>query len=112
MKNPDELNLLEFLQQHRRGALLGEASERLHELLLAIGETGGAGVLTLKLPFKMNKAGQLECTPTVEVKKPARALGTGLYFLNRDEGTLSRRDPNQMDLEDEIARRRESKAAE
>ena len=39
------------------------------------------------------------------IKKPARALGTGIYFATED-GRLTRRDPNQMDIEDEIERRR------
>lgn len=39
------------------------------------------------------------------VKKPARALGTGIYFAS-DDNRLTRRDPNQMDIEDEIERRR------
>ena len=41
------------------------------------------------------------------MKKPTRALGVGVYFVS-DAGRLSRRDPNQMDIEDEIERRRES----
>ncbi|SEN94942.1 hypothetical protein SAMN04488103_109165 [Gemmobacter aquatilis] len=100
-----ELNFLEFLQTFRRGELLNEGDQKLTELMEAIRDTGGNGSLTLKINFKVNKAGQLEATPDLTVKKPARALGTGIYFAT-DDGRLTRRDPNQMDIEDEIERRR------
>lgn len=60
------LNFLEFIQTHRRGELLHEADTALTELITAIKETGGNGALVIKLPFKVNKAGQLECDPVVE----------------------------------------------
>lgn len=101
-----ELNFLEFLQSFRRGDLLHACDQRMTELVEAVSETGGSGTLTLKIPFKVNKAGQLECHPEVAVKKPQPAMGTGIYFAT-PEGRLTRRDPNQMDIEDEIERRRE-----
>lgn len=100
-----DLNFLELIQGFRRGELLTEGDQKLQELIEAIGTTGGSGDLTLKLKFSTNKAGQLECNPALTIKKPTRALGTGIYFAT-DEGRLTRRDPNQMDIEDEIERRR------
>lgn len=100
-----DLNFLELLQGFRRGELLGECDRKLSELVGAIHETGGKGEITIKLKLDTNKAGQIECNPAVQVKKPSRALGTGIYFAT-DEGRLSRRDPNQLDIEDEIERRR------
>jgi hypothetical protein len=100
-----ELNFLELIQSFRRGELLAEGDQRLNELIEAIRATGGAGNMTLKMDFKPNKAGQLECVPSLTIKKPARPLGTGIFFAT-DDGRLTRRDPNQMDIEDEIARRR------
>lgn len=102
---PEELNFLEFLQTFRRGELLAEADDLLQQLISAIHTTGGNGTLTVKLPFKMNKAGQIECQPAVEAKKPRRQIGTGIYYAT-DDGALTRRDPNQPDLVDEIERRR------
>lgn len=102
----DELNFLEFLQGFRRGDLLREADGRLGELMEAIQETGGAGELTIKLPFKVNKAGQIECQPRVTAKKPLREIGTGIFYLT-DEARLSRRDPNQLDMMDEFETRRD-----
>jgi len=100
----NDLNFLEFLQTFRRGDLLAEADGKLSELVEALALHHGTGNLTLKFAFKVNKAGQIEVQPDVTVKKPIRALGTGIYFAS-DENRLTRRDPNQMDIEDEIARR-------
>lgn len=100
-----ELNFLEFLQNFRRGELLTEGDEKMDELMTAIHKTGNGGEFTMKIKFKNNKAGQLEIDPSVTIKRPTRPLGTGIYFLT-DEGRLTRRDPRQMDIEDEIERRR------
>lgn len=100
------LNFLEFIQTHRRGELLHEADAALTELISAIKETGGNGALVIKLPFKVNKAGQLECDPMVEAKRPRRPMGTGIYYATED-GQLTRRDPDQADwVDDEVAARR------
>ncbi|MBW4982521.1 hypothetical protein KZZ07_08210 [Mameliella sp. CS4] len=103
----DELNFLEFLQTFRRGELLREVDARLLEVLEAIQETGNSGEITLKLPLKVNKAGQIECVPQVTAKKPRRELGAGIYFLS-DDARLSRRDPNQGDWLDEVESRRDA----
>jgi hypothetical protein len=99
-----DLNFLEFLQGFRRGELLNTADDKLRELVEALALHQGAGTLTIKFAFNVNKAGQLEVNPDVTIKKPTRALGTGIYFAS-DDNRLTRRDPNQMDIEDEIARR-------
>lgn len=95
-----ELNFLELIQTHRRGELLHECDELLTELIAAVERTGSKGVLTIKLPFAYNKAGQIEMTPSVELKKPRRALGAGIFY-GTDDGALSRRDPKQDDMFDE-----------
>lgn len=102
----DELSFLEFLQGFRRGELIGEADDQLHELMEAIRRTGGKGELTLKLPFKINDAGQIECIPQLSCKKPRTPLGTGIYYVT-DDGRLTRRDPSQEDFFDELHARRE-----
>jgi hypothetical protein len=106
MSKSDELSFLEFLQSFRRGELLSDADQSLTELIEAVERTGGSGSLTIRLPFKKNKAGQLECVPAVELKKPKRAMGTGIYYATAD-ARLTRKDPSQMDLIDELEARRE-----
>lgn len=100
-----DLNFLEFLQSFRRGELLADGDQKLSELVEAINTTQGGGTLNLSLKLKMNKAGQIEIVPGITIKKPSRTLSTGIYFAS-DDGRLTRRDPNQMDIEDEIERRR------
>ncbi|MDK8871518.1 MULTISPECIES: hypothetical protein [Paracoccus] len=104
-----ELNFLEFIQSFRRGELLETGDQKLSELVAAIRETGGNGSLTFKASFKTNKAGQIEVVPEITIKKPSRSMGTGIYFAS-DSDRLTRRDPNQMDFEDELERRRSSEA--
>jgi len=102
----DELSFLEFLQSYRRGELISEADDQFGELMEAVKRTGGKGDLTIKLPFKVNEAGQIECLPTVSCKKPRKPLGTGIYYVT-DEGRLTRQDPSQDDLFDEVGALRE-----
>lgn len=109
MATRHELNFLEFLQTFRRGELLSEGDRKLNELMDAMSQTDGDGSLSVKLKFHRNKAGQIEITPQVAITKPQRALGAGIYF-STDDGRLSRRDPNQGDIEDEIERRRNADA--
>lgn len=105
MASKPELNFLEFLQSFRRGELLADGDDKLNELMDAMSRCDGNGSMTISLKFTRNKSGQLEVTPGIAIKKPSRALGTGIYF-STDDGRLSRRDPNQLDIEDEIERRR------
>ncbi|EEE38610.1 hypothetical protein RKLH11_2453 [Rhodobacteraceae bacterium KLH11] len=108
MSNPDHtINFLEFIQTFRRGELLRQGDRELEKIVSAMYETGGDGKLVIELPFKLNKAGQIECTPKVKATVPQHPMGTGIYFAD-DEGRLSRRDPNQYDIEDHIASRREA----
>jgi hypothetical protein len=105
MADPNELSFAEFITSFRRGELLAQADTRLNELIDAIHETGGNGNLTITFPFKTNKSGQIECTPAIAIKKPRPVLGTGIFYAT-DAGRLSRRDPNQGDMLDELEARR------
>lgn len=112
MPRKDDLNFLEFLQSFRRGELLREADDQMEELITAVKDTGGKGELVIRLPFKLNDAAQLECTPRVDCKRPRRAMGTGIYFAT-DDGQLTRRDPDQRDwVEDELIERRGTRDAD
>lgn len=105
MERPKDLTFLEFLSSFRRGELIDRADVALAELVEAVAETGMGGALTITLPVKVNKAGQLEITPKMEVKKPRPALGTGIYYVSED-GRLTRHDPAQADWVDDLAARR------
>lgn len=102
----DELTFLEFFQSHRRGELIDVADKLLVELMEAVRDTGGKGEIDLKLSFKVNDAGQTECAPSVTMKKPRRPIGVGIYYIT-DNGRLTRRDPGQADMFDELETRRD-----
>lgn len=102
----DFINFISFLQTHRRGRVLQEADSMMRTVIAEVRRTGKAGSVTVKLPFKLNKGGQIECEPEVTSKVPTKSIGVGVYYAT-DEGELTRRDPDQMDLEDdEFASRR------
>ncbi|PIV76372.1 MAG: hypothetical protein COW55_01825 [Rhodobacteraceae bacterium CG17_big_fil_post_rev_8_21_14_2_50_65_11] len=105
MARPDELTFLEFLNTFRRGSLITQLDAMLSEVLTAMVETGGDGSITLSLPLKRNKGGQIECTPKLKAARPRAALGTGIYYATED-GHLTRSDPGQMDMLDELEPRR------
>lgn len=111
MPKDQSINFLEFLQSFRRGELLRHADEELARIVAAMKDTGGDGKLTIELPLKFNKAMQIEINPKLTPKIPQRPIGTGIYFAD-DDGRLTRRDPNQYDIEDEIERHRDRDAAE
>ncbi|HMT45485.1 MAG TPA: hypothetical protein PKE59_00055 [Novosphingobium sp.] len=104
----DKMNFIQLLQATRRGEIVREADDLLAEMVRAIHEHGGKGDLTLKLSVKKNDAEQLEITPTLNMKKPRRALGIGIAYAT-GEGELSRTDPQQDDLFDELEDRRSSR---
>lgn len=104
----DNLNFVGLLSSHRRGELVHEADDLLAEMVAAITEYGGVGELTLKLKVKRNEAEQLEIQPLLTMKKPRRALGMGIFYSS-DDGKLSRRDPRQGDLIDDLEDMRETR---
>ena len=104
-----DLNFMQFIQTFRRGELLDDCNQKLNELMEALATADKGGSFTLKFDFKHNKAGQIEITPNAVIKKPAKNVPPGVYFIS-DDSRLTRRDPRQMDIEDEIDRRRSMEA--
>lgn len=100
-----DLNFPQLLETFRRGALMAEADEALQKIVEAMAETGNNGKLVIEIPLKFNKAGQIEITPAVKATVPRRSMPSGIYYAS-DSGRLTTRDPQQMDIEDEIERRR------
>lgn len=90
----------EFLQQQRRGALHGELSEALHELLQAVKDTGKAGKLTVTIgvkPAAKGNAEQVLVSDAVITKAPSVERPESIFFLD-DTGNLTRNDPRQIEL--------------
>lgn len=89
----------ETLRELRRGAALAELAERLQELTYAVVQTGKPGKLTIEL--KLAPAGSrgtaLLMTDNITLKAPHPDQASTIFFPG-DDGSLSRSDPNQMNL--------------
>lgn len=86
-----------FLQEQAGGQLHAELSERLHDLLQAVQETGKAGSIALKLdikPIPGTDGRTVTVTDTVTAKAPKTERPKSIFFL-ADDGNLSRTDPRQ-----------------
>lgn len=104
--NGKSLSFLELFQGHRRGALVARCGEQMDKLVEAMAEVSDGGSMTIKMNFKFNKAGQLEMTPSVSISPPKAPVGVGILYVDPNN-RLTRQDPNQMTLDDELERRRE-----
>lgn len=93
-----------------RGGLEAALSEQLSAVLQAVEQTGRPGALTLTLSIKKN-GDAVNITPKVSAKKPEPTVGDSMFFVTSDF-KLSRQNPKQMDIEDQLAVRREAKAGE
>ena len=93
-------SLQTLLTQLNNGGFMHDASDRLTELVRAIGETGKAGSLTLKISARptQGKASALVFAAKVTAAIPAVPPDATLMFSNAD-GDLFAEDPRQMKLD-------------
>jgi hypothetical protein len=87
----------EFVAQQRRGALNGEAGEKLAELVHAVSEVGKAGTLTIVVRVEPGKADSLEVTDDVKMKLPQPDRPAALWFADAHHN-LTRENPAQQPL--------------
>ncbi|MEO1187991.1 MAG: hypothetical protein AAFW60_02885 [Pseudomonadota bacterium] len=101
------MSYVSTLQDVRGGALLVRLDEELAALVEAIEETGKKGAITLKLNIKKNGEGAVTVSPEVKTDIPSNPVGDALFFI--DGSSLSRRNPEQMDIEDELQAKRQER---
>lgn len=104
------MSFIGTLQQIRDGETLARLNDEMLDVVDKVHETGKSGSVTLTLTFKKNGEGAVTISPAVKAKKPEQPLGDALFFVSGG-GALSRRNPRQMDIEDELARARAGKDA-
>lgn len=119
MSNQNQLlrNFNTMITQLEGGALNEDLSEKIRECVREISDAcldrGGThkASVTLKLEFVMNQKDKVvEIYPDIQSKLPKAPRGRGgLYFCD-SEGNLTRENPRQMDLMDELERKRLSDA--
>lgn len=90
-------NFNEILAEVDSGELILQLSEALAQISSAVLETGKVGELTLKLKFKLNKGRKLFVESDYGVKVPKKSIEVATFFAD-DHGNLSRRDPQQQEL--------------
>jgi hypothetical protein len=86
-----------FLQEQSGGSLHEELSQKLHDLIEAVRETGKAGSISLKVdvkPIAGADSRTLTVTDTVAAKLPRTERPKSIFFIT-DDGNLSRSDPRQ-----------------
>lgn len=90
---------MQLITEHRNGDTEKAVSEKLRELIDGLRAYGGKGKLTLDLAFQLTEYGMLEVKAEVKAKIPEEKLKPSAFYITAD-GLLSRRDPNQTDIED------------
>jgi hypothetical protein len=87
---------LDVLAELRRGKAKNDMTDKLHDLIQAVRDTGKKGELHIKLvvtPLKNDKS-QVDVTDVIVVKTPGRDLPSSRFFLT-DDNNLTREDPQQ-----------------
>jgi len=87
-----------FVQEQRNGGLHGELSDALAELVLAVIEHRGKGVLQLQVIVTPNGDGAtVTVADKIKLTLPEGERGAAIFFADSD-GNLSRQNPRQMEL--------------
>lgn len=99
-------SFIQVLNEIRAGKLTKRLTDDLAELCEGVVEQGKSGTLTLKLAVSPNGDDAVTIKPTVTANIPKPQVGDSVFFTG-DEG-LTRHSQTQMDIEDELAARRDA----
>lgn len=91
---PQKGNLIETLQNIRRGAFVEQLNEKLGEVVQGVYATDLKGSITIKLDISSNQEGQMKVSPSVKASVPVKPVGDAIFFGTVD-GELRRDDPRQ-----------------
>ena len=98
METPNN-TFVPVLNEIHNGHTVIELSEKLTALISKVRATNGSAELTLKIKLKPANGGQtIRLIPTVTAKAP-KEPEIETIFYSTEAGTLSRKDPNQRELE-------------
>lgn len=87
-----------FLPEMRFGETVNELTEKMAELVAAVGNTNKGGSLTLTIKLKPAGCGAIEITDEIKARIPELPRGTSLFFAT-PKGNLQRNDPRQGELD-------------
>jgi len=103
--------LFETLKQQRKGAFIEEFEEKFAELVHAVHDTNKGGKIRITLNLKPLKPGVEAETVTLDddiVLTLPKADKKSSVFYTTQEGSLSRTDPNQMEMKLEVIKNDEN----
>ena len=90
----------QFLFSQRDGRTHSELSDALAMVSEAVLANGGTGTITLKVTVKLlGHENRLVVRDEVDVKAPKPPRDSSIWFYNKGQRGLSRRDPKQGELE-------------
>ena len=90
----------QFLFSQRNGLTHTELSAALAKVSEAVLANGGTGTITLKITVQqLGHENRLVVKDQVDVKTPKPLRESSIWFYNKSQRGLSRRDPNQGELE-------------
>jgi hypothetical protein len=105
-ENLDEDEALEaspfgqFLFSQRNGLTHTELSDALAKVSEAVLANGGTGTITLKISVtQLGHENRLVVKDQVDVKAPKPIRESSIWFYNKGQRGLSRKDPNQGELD-------------
>lgn len=90
----------QFLFSQRNGLTHTELSDALAKVSEAVLNNGGTGTITLKITVtQLGHENRLVVRDQVDVKAPKPPRESSIWFYNKGQRGLSRRDPNQGELD-------------
>lgn len=91
------MNLIEVLNEQRKGKCLIEAQEKLQELVKTCTDLGKKGSIIITLQVIPAETGTIVLKDDVTSKLPKPERSSTSFYVD-DDGSLHREDPNQPEL--------------
>lgn len=89
----------EFLNEHRRGGMLSDLSEKLQDAVEDAMESGKEASITVQIIIKPEGTDRVFVADKITTKAPQRSVPASLFFVTPNN-RLTRKDPHQLRLED------------
>lgn len=93
--------ITDYFRDLDKGRFLEEASTALQKVIAGVYDHEKAGDVTLTIKVKPFKAGIVTVCGVVKSNIPTKAPEENIFFVT-PESNLSRKDPDQMELEDSL----------
>ncbi len=99
------MRFLKYLQDYRRGGVVRVADSKFAKLISACKDTQKPGKLVLTVTVKPKGFKQVDTVVDITIKAPEQDIPSATFFLT-EKNELTLDDPEQTDIEDELAKQR------